>query len=246
MENQTLSEELNVINSKCDNLQQELKEMNKRLEGSYRAREEAEKQIKLKSKENEILKNKCKELLNNQALNGDIDADLRTVLLDEEAQRIKAENKETKKELKAMKHKVSELKQMWKAQLCRQNPGPVSSEPRGVSSGPKKLLSSLLDGSAGSDLTRLEEELVTCRLAEVDTLTRLQECQARLREMEHTSKSSRLHLSRQDAFVIKLQVEIIIITPHFKQLRRMAFISYYIVRMRLSNKRGSSLSSKLS
>ena len=95
-------------------------------------------------------------------------------------------------------------------------------------------------------LTRLEEELVTCRLAEVDTLTRLQECQARLREMEHTSKSSRLHLSRQDAFVIKLQVEIIIITPHFKQLRRMAFISYYIVRMRLSNKRGSSLSSKLS
>lgn len=204
MENQSLSEELYISNSKCDNLQQELNEMNKRLEDSYRAREDAEKMIKSKSKENEILKNKCKELLSNQALEGDIDADLRTVLLDEEAQRIKAENKETKKELKAMKHKISELKQMWKAQLCRANPGPVSPESRAVSSGPKKLLSSLLDG--GSDLTRLEEELITCRLAEVDTLTRLQECQARLREMEHQSKSSRLQLSRHDAFVIKLQV----------------------------------------
>ena len=206
LENQSLSEELYISNSKCDNLQQELNEMNKRLEDSYRAREDAEKMIKSKSKENETLKNKCKELLNNQALDGDIDADLRTVLLDEEAQRIKAENKETKKELKAMKHKISELKQMWKAQLCRVNAGPVSPETRAVSSGPKKLLSSLLDGSGGSDLTRLEEELVTCRLAEVDTLTRLQECQARLREMEHTSKSSRLQLSRHDAFVIKLQV----------------------------------------
>ena len=206
MENQSLSEELYISNSKCDNLQQELNEMNKRLEDSYRAREDAEKLIKSKSKENEILRNKCKELLNNQALEGDIDADLRTVLLDEEAQRIKAENKETKKELKAMKQKVSELKQMWKAQLCRANAGPVSPESRAVSSGPKKLLSSLLDGTAGSDLTRLEEELVTCRLAEVDTLTRLQECQARLREMEHQSKSSRLQLSRHDAFVIKLQV----------------------------------------
>ena len=195
---------MSVSNSKCDNLQQELKELNKRLGDSYRAREDAEKLIKSKSRENEILKNKCKEFLNNQALNGDIDADLRTVLLDEEAQRIKAENKETKKELKAVKHKVSELKQMWKAQLCRATAGPVSPESRG----PKKLLSSLLDGSAGSDLTRLEEELVTCRLAEVDTLSRLQECQARLREMEHQSKSGRLQLSRQDAFVIKLQDEI--------------------------------------
>lgn len=193
---------MSVSNSKCDNLQQELKELNKRLENSYRAREDAEKLIKAKSKENEILKNKCKELLNNQALNGDIDADLRTVLLDEEAQRIKAENKETKKELKTMKHKVSELKQMWKAQLGRAIPGPASSEARG----PKRLLSSLLDGSAGSEVMRLEEELVSCRLAEVDTLTRLQECQARLRDMEHQSKSNRLHLSRQDAFVIKLQV----------------------------------------
>ena len=103
MENQLLSDELTISNSKCDNLQLELKEMAGRLEESYRAREEAEKLLKSKSKENETLKNKCKELLNNQALNGDIDADLKTVLLDEEAQHIKAENKETKRELKAMK-----------------------------------------------------------------------------------------------------------------------------------------------
>lgn len=207
MENQLLSDELTISNSKCDNLQLELKEMAGRLEESYRAREEAEKLLKSKSKENETLKNKCKELLNNQALNGDIDADLKTVLLDEEAQHIKAENKETKRELKAMKVKVSELKLMWKAHLGRAALAPVSSEPRVVSSGPKKLLSSLLDGS-GSDLSRLEEELVSCRLNEVDTLSRLQESQARLREMEHTTKSGRLHLSRQDAYVIKLQVKI--------------------------------------
>merc|ERR1719232_1629885 len=51
LENLSLSEELYISNSKCDNLQQELNEVNKRLEDSYRAREDAEKMIKSKSKE---------------------------------------------------------------------------------------------------------------------------------------------------------------------------------------------------
>ena len=140
-------------------------------------------------------------MLNNKAVNGDMDADLKTLLIDEEVVNIKRENNETKRDLQVLKTKVFDLKQMWKSHIQRS----TMTLPESKASAPKKLFNSLLDGS-GMEVTKLEEELITCRLSEVDTLARLQECQERVRDMEHQTKSSRLQLSRQDAIVIKLQV----------------------------------------
>ena len=140
-------------------------------------------------------------MLNNKAVNGDMDADLKTLLIDEEVVNIKRENNETKRDLQVLKTKVFDLKHMWKSHIQRT----TVTLPESKASAPKKLFNSLLDGS-GMEVTKLEEELITCRLSEVDTLARLQECQERVRDMEHQTKSSRLQLSRQDAIVIKLQV----------------------------------------
>ena len=74
-------------------------------------------------------------------------------------------------------------------------------------SAPKKLLSSLMDGSAGS-VSRLEEELITCRLSEVEAVAGLQESQARLREVEQQARAGRLQLGRQDRVVRRLQEEL--------------------------------------
>lgn len=145
-------------------------------------------------------------MLKNNAINGDIDADLKTILIEEEVENIKKENQETKKDLLTLKTKVFDLKHMWRAHIQRTT---LSSEskPSSVASAPKKLLTSLIDGSGG-ELTKLEEELISCRLSEIDTLANLQDCQARLRDMEHQSRTNRLQMSRQDAIVIKLQVSI--------------------------------------
>ena len=62
MENQALSEELALSAAKCENVEQELQEKSERLEESCRARQEAERQLKIKSKEIENLRNKFKEV----------------------------------------------------------------------------------------------------------------------------------------------------------------------------------------
>ena len=82
-------------------------------------------------------------MLTNNAMNGDMDADLKSILIDEEVKQIKEENIETKKDLAAMKAKVSELKQMWRVHLSRA--ASASNTPS-----PKTLFTSL----TGSDTSR--------------------------------------------------------------------------------------------
>ena len=64
-----------------------------------------------------------------------------------------------------------------------------------------------MDGSAG-EVSKLEEELISCRLAEVDTVARLQETEARLREVDHQARAGRHQLGRQDQLVRRLQEEL--------------------------------------
>ena len=65
MENQALSEELALSAAKCENVEQELQDKSERLEESCRARQEAERQLSIKSKEIENLRNKFKEVYMN-------------------------------------------------------------------------------------------------------------------------------------------------------------------------------------
>ena len=51
-----------MSSAKCENVEQELQEKSVKLEESFRARQEAEKQLKIKSKEIENLRNKFKEV----------------------------------------------------------------------------------------------------------------------------------------------------------------------------------------
>ena len=64
-----------------------------------------------------------------------------------------------------------------------------------------------MEGSAG-EVSKLEEELISCRLNEVDTIARLQDTEARLREMELQARSGRHQLGRQDQIVRRLQEEL--------------------------------------
>ena len=65
MENQALSDELALSAAKCANVEQELQDKSERLEESCRARQEAERQLSIKSKEIENLRNKFKEVYMN-------------------------------------------------------------------------------------------------------------------------------------------------------------------------------------
>merc|ERR1711915_265403 len=109
--------ELQSTQRRCENLQQELGSKSEKLEESYRARQETEKTLKSKTKEVETLRMKIKEMLKKNANNGDIDADLKTILIDQEVENIKKENHETKKDLQTLKTKVFDLKHMWRAHL---------------------------------------------------------------------------------------------------------------------------------
>ena len=64
-----------------------------------------------------------------------------------------------------------------------------------------------MEGSAG-EVSKLEEELISCRLSEVDGIARLQECEAELRDLKHQAKSARHQLQRRDAIVLRLQEDL--------------------------------------
>ena len=172
MDNQSLAEELLSSHSRCEALEQELIDRDEKLAESFKAREETEKTLKLKTKEIESLKKKIKELAtSNNVMNGQIDDDLKNILVDEEVGNIRKENEETKKDLLLLKEKVFNLKTIWRAHIQRNSEQEFSG--RGVTSGPKKLISSLYGSSGGT--AKLEEELISVRLSEVDCLARLQE-----------------------------------------------------------------------
>ena len=145
-------------------------------------------------------------MLKTDSVNGDIDSDLSNLLMDEEVENIKMENKETKKDLQTLKMKISDLKLMWKSHVQKIA---LQTDRQGstVTSAPKKLLSSLMEGS-GSEVSKLEEELISCRRSEVDGIARLQECEAELRDVKHKAKSARHQLQRRDAIVLRLQEDL--------------------------------------
>ena len=179
-ENQALTDELELEKLKNENLQQELQDNHARLEESFRAREEAEKVGKSKAKECNELKKKIKDLINSNSSKLELDVEYKDILLDEEVVNIKKENAATKQELSDLRDKISNLKNMWRAHILRNNS--LESSGKVATSSPKKLITSFLDSSSS---VRLEEELISSRLAEVDSVAQLQESQSLARDLEH-------------------------------------------------------------
>ena len=94
--------------------------------------------------------------------------------------------------LKDLKAKVTELSTMWKKHLQQRSEG-SSDQHAGISSGssasavpstPKKLLGSFLEGNGKSEVARLEEELMTARLVEVENEAELKASRLKVMELE--------------------------------------------------------------
>ena len=92
---------------------------------------------------------------------------------------------ESKKDLQELRCKIRDLKNIWKLHLQKYG---GHEEPKPTTSAPKKLFNSFLEGT--SEVGRLEEELISSRLREVETLAELKEWKIKSMEIESQVKIS--------------------------------------------------------
>ncbi|KAM7349550.1 ecotropic viral integration site 5 isoform 2-T14 [Cochliomyia hominivorax] len=108
--------------------------------------------------------------------------------------------------LKDLKQRVQELSTQWQRQLQEQR-NDHNSHP--VDSTPKKLLTNLFDSSKTNEHTqKLEEELMTTRIREMETLTELKELRLKVMELETQVQVSTNQLRRQDEENKKIKEEL--------------------------------------
>ncbi|XP_058061452.1 ecotropic viral integration site 5 ortholog isoform X3 [Anopheles bellator] len=104
--------------------------------------------------------------------------------------------------LKDLKQRVQELSSQWQRQLSEQRNDPTQSS----DSGAKKLL--FWESGRSQDLQKLEEELMTTRIREMETLTELKELRLKVMELETQVQVSTNQLRRQDEESKKLKEEL--------------------------------------
>jgi len=119
--------------------------------------------------------------------------------LQEELAASKLREAESNLALKDLRSKLTELNTMWHSHLKKSE---SQSSQQEVPSTPKKLLGSFLDGK--SEVSRLEEELMTLRLKEVDTLAEVKELRLRVMDLESQSHVSQNQLKRKSEEVRSL------------------------------------------
>ena len=103
--------------------------------------------------------------------------------LQEELAAAKLREAEANLALKDLKTKVAELSAMWKKHLQQRSESESESASAVVPSTPKKLLGSLLENGK-SEVARLEEELMTARLIEVESQAELKDTRLKIMELE--------------------------------------------------------------
>jgi len=121
----------------------------------------------------------------------------------EEEEEWKRINNETKENFQELRMKIRDLKNFWEIHLQKSCDHEVL---KPTTSGPKKLFNSLLEGT--SEVGRLEEELISSRLREVETLAEMNEWKTKAVEGEMKVKTCRHQLTRQDSIVLRLQEEL--------------------------------------
>lgn len=107
--------------------------------------------------------------------------------LQEELAAAKLREAEANLALKDLKTKVAELNTMWKKHLSQRSEADNSGNTTSLSasvvpSTPKRLFGSLLEGK--SEAARLEEELMSARLAEVESDAELKDTRLKVMELE--------------------------------------------------------------
>lgn len=108
--------------------------------------------------------------------------------------------------LKELKQRVMELSSQWQRQLQEQR-NDAQQQPEST---PKKLLSGLWDSASGKshEQQKLEEELMTTRIREMETLTELKELRLKVMELETQVQVSTNQLRRQDEEHKKVKEEL--------------------------------------
>ncbi|XP_037913559.1 ecotropic viral integration site 5 ortholog isoform X3 [Hermetia illucens] len=104
--------------------------------------------------------------------------------------------------LKDLKQRVQELSTQWQRQLQEQK----QDNAQASDSTPKKLL--FWDTSKSNETQKLEEELMTTRIREMETLTELKELRLKVMELETQVQVSTNQLRRQDEENKRLKEEI--------------------------------------
>lgn len=112
--------------------------------------------------------------------------------------------------LKELKQRVQELSMQWKRQLQEQRQEHAPPPP--PDSTPKKLLGGLWEATSGTggksqDHQKLEEDLMTTRIREMETLTELKELRLKVMELETQVQVSTNQLRRQDEEYKRLKEE---------------------------------------
>eukprot|EP00092_Neocalanus_flemingeri_P004135 GFUD01004449.1.p1 GENE.GFUD01004449.1~~GFUD01004449.1.p1 ORF type:complete len:563 (+),score=181.11 GFUD01004449.1:228-1691(+) len=180
--------------------------------GAFKSKTEQEGLIRTKDKEIQSLQDKISKMMDGTDSNVEENiaehqmndkGQVSTAVSEDEVSELKNISEEAKKHLQDLRSKVRDLKSMWKIHLQRSG---SQDELKQTTSAPKKLFNSLLEGT--SEVGRLEEELISSRLREVETVAELKEWKMKTREMESQTKTSRNQLSRQDDIVLRLQEEL--------------------------------------
>merc|ERR1719400_177200 len=118
--------------------------------------------------------------------------------LQEELAASKLREAESNLALKDLRSKVTELNSMWQKHLKKGEAPPTPEVP----STPKKLLGSLLEGKG--EQGRLEEELMSTRLREVEGMAELKELRLKVMDLETQTQVMNNQLKRQNEAVMRL------------------------------------------
>lgn len=152
------------------------------------------------------LKTKIEELEEDKKTLREITPDNSVAHLQDELIASKLREAEASLSLKDLKQRVQELSTQWQRQLQE----PKKNESITVDSTPKKLLSNIWDSSKGNNeqMQKLEDELMTTRIREIETVTELKELRLKVMELETQVQVSTNQLRRQDEESKKLKEEL--------------------------------------
>ncbi|XP_059093741.1 ecotropic viral integration site 5 ortholog-like isoform X1 [Tigriopus californicus] len=173
--------------------------------------------------QDELIKERLREAENEEKIRdlhqkvADLEADMKKMRdavpendvasLQEELAAAKLREAEANLALKELRCKVSELSAMWQKHIKRAD-GEANGDSLGVMaapSTPKKLLGSLLEGGKAAEAAKLEEELLTSRMSEVEGQADLKEQKLKVMELETQNHVIANQLKRQSDEVSRLR-----------------------------------------
>ncbi|XP_030246028.1 ecotropic viral integration site 5 ortholog isoform X4 [Drosophila navojoa] len=167
------------------------------------------------------LKSKIEELEEDKKTLRETTPDNSVAHLQDELIASKLREAEASLSLKDLKQRVQELSSQWQRQLAENQRNEHSAA--SVDSTPKKLLTNFFDNSKSTEHTqKLEEELMTTRIREMETLTELKELRLKVMELETQVQVSTNQLRRQDEEQKKLKEELELAVTREKELANKA------------------------